>query len=81
MTHFSFKSCENTKHYSHKCWVVRERSSNRVSDLSILATVQLLTVVEDVVIRGVEAGFDTVSHNLTGSRGTLQFLDLSRVRQ
>lgn len=43
----------------------------------VLVAVQLLAVVEDVVVGGVEAGLDTVPHHLTGSGGTLQFLDLN----
>lgn len=33
----------------------------------ILAAVELMTVVKDVFIGGVETGFDTVLHYLTGS--------------
>jgi hypothetical protein len=37
----------------------------------VLPAVELVTVVEDVFIGGVETGFDTVLHHLTGSGGTL----------
>lgn len=62
-------------------YLIKDRFSNRVSNLRILATVQLLTVVEDVVVGGVETGLHTVSHNLTGSWRTLQFLNLTSVRR
>lgn len=42
----------------------------------VLATVQLVTVVEDVLVGGVEAGFHAVLHHLAGSWGALQLLDL-----
>lgn len=42
-----------------------------------LAAVELLAVVKDVVIGGVEAGFHAVPHHLAGSRRALQFLNLS----
>ena len=50
--------------------------THRVQGL-VLAAVQLLAVVEDVVVGGVETGLDTVSHHLTGPRRGLQFLDLT----
>lgn len=43
----------------------------------VLSAVQLLAVVEDVVIRGVEAGLDAVPHHLAGSGWRLELLDLS----
>lgn len=42
----------------------------------VLPAVQLVTVVEDIVVCGVETGFDAVSHNLAGSGRRLQLLDL-----
>lgn len=42
----------------------------------ILAAVELMAVVEDVLVGGVQAGLYTVLHHLAGSRWTLQFLDL-----
>lgn len=44
----------------------------------VLATVQFMTVVENVLICGVEAGFYTVLHYLAGSRRTLKLLNLHR---
>lgn len=49
-------------------------SSHRVC--LILAAVELVAVIKDVLVGGVQAGFDTVLHNLTGSGGRLQLLDL-----
>lgn len=46
----------------------------------VLAAVQLVAVVENVLIGGVEAGFHAVLHYLAGSWGALQLLDLGRVR-
>lgn len=43
----------------------------------ILAAVQLVTVIKDVLVGGVETGFDTVLHHLTGSGWRLKLLDLS----
>lgn len=42
----------------------------------VLSAVQLMAVVEDVLIGGVEAGLHTVLHHLAGSWGALQLLDL-----
>lgn len=42
----------------------------------ILSTVQLVAVIKDVLVGRVEAGFDTVLHNLTGSGRRLELLDL-----
>ena len=36
-----------------------------------------MTVVEDVLVGGVETRFDTVFHHLTGPGGGLKLLDLS----
>lgn len=36
-----------------------------------------MTVIENVLIGGVETGFHTVLHHLAGPGGTLQFLDLN----
>lgn len=46
----------------------------------VLPTVELLAVVEDVVVRGVEAGFDAVPHHLAGSGWRLELLDLNTTR-
>ena len=43
----------------------------------VLSAVQLVAVVEDVVIRGVEAGFHAVPHHLAGSGRRLELLDLN----
>lgn len=43
----------------------------------ILATVELMAVIKDVFIGGVETGFDTVLHYLTGSGWRLELLDLN----
>lgn len=43
----------------------------------ILATVELMAVIKDVFIGGVETGFDTVLHYLTGSGWWLELLDLN----
>lgn len=51
--------------------------ADRFSSWLVLAAVELLAVVKDVVVGGVEAGFHTVAHHLTGSRRALQFLHLS----
>lgn len=40
-----------------------------------------MTVVENVLIGGVEASFYTVFHHLAGSGWTLQLLDLARGQQ
>ena len=45
----------------------------------VLAAVELVAVVEDVLVGGVEAGLHTVLHHLTGPGGTLQLLDLRRI--
>lgn len=37
----------------------------------VLSAVQLMAVIEDVVVCGVETGLDTVPHNLAGSRWRL----------
>lgn len=42
----------------------------------VLSAVQLVAVVEDVVVRRIEAGLDTVLYHLAGSRRRLQLLDL-----
>lgn len=44
----------------------------------VLAAVELMAVIKDVLIGGVETGFDTVLHHLTGSGWRLQLLDLER---
>lgn len=43
----------------------------------VLSVVQLVAVVEDVVVRGVEAGFDTVPYHLAGPGRRLELLDLN----
>lgn len=53
------------------------KMADRFSYRLVLAAVELLAVVKDVVVGGVEAGFHTVSHHLAGSRRALQFLNLS----
>lgn len=50
----------------------------------ILAAVELMAVIKDVFIGGVETGFDTVLHYLTGSGWRLELLDLNagtKIRQ
>lgn len=47
----------------------------------VLSAVQLLAVVEDVVVCGVEAGFDAVPHHLAGSGWRLELLDLKTERE
>lgn len=42
----------------------------------VLAAVELVAVVEDVLVGGVETGLHTVLHHLAGSWGALQLLDL-----
>lgn len=42
----------------------------------VLAAVELMAVVEDVLVGGVETGLHTVLHHLAGSWGALQLLDL-----
>lgn len=44
----------------------------------ILAAVQLVTVVKDVLVGGVETSFDTVLDDLTGSGWGLELLDLHK---
>lgn len=44
----------------------------------VFPVVQIMAVVENVLIRGVEAGFDAVFHHLTRPRGALQLLNLCR---
>lgn len=43
----------------------------------ILSVVQIMTVVENVFVGGVEAGFYAILHHLTCPRGALEFLDLN----
>lgn len=43
----------------------------------IFPVVQIMAVVENVLICGVEAGFDAVFHHLTRPGGALQLLDLN----
>lgn len=43
----------------------------------VLATVQLMTVIKDVFIGGVETRFHAVFDDLTGSGRRLELLDLS----
>lgn len=57
-------------------WMTRESQTHWVRQL-VLSAVQLLAVVEDVVIRGVEAGLDAVPHHLAGSGWRLELLDLN----
>lgn len=40
-----------------------------------------MTVIEDVLIGGVETGFDTILHHLTGSGWRLKLLDLNTDRE
>ena len=47
----------------------------------VLSAVQLLAVVENVVIRGVEAGLDAVPHHLAGSGWRLELLDLNTEKE
>lgn len=42
----------------------------------VLAAVELVAVVEDVLVCRVKAGFHTVFYHLTGTRRTLKLLDL-----
>lgn len=44
----------------------------------ILAAVQLMTVVKDVLVGGIETSFDTVLDDLTGSGWGLELLDLHK---
>lgn len=46
----------------------------------VLPTVELMTVVEDVLISRVEAGFHAILHHLAGSGWALEFLHLERGR-
>lgn len=46
-----------------------------------LAVKELQTVVEDVLVGGVQAGFDAVPHHVGGSGRTLQLQDLHKTRQ
>lgn len=48
--------------------------SHRVS--LVLSTIEFMTIVEDVLISRVEAGFHTVLHHLAGSGWALEFLYL-----
>lgn len=43
----------------------------------IFSVVQIMTVVENVFVGGVEAGFYAILHHLTCPRGALEFLDLN----
>lgn len=43
----------------------------------VLPVVEIMTVVENVLIGGVETRFDTVLHHLTRPGGALQLLDLN----
>lgn len=61
-------------------WMQRESWTHRVRRL-VLSAVQLLAVVEDVVICGVEAGLDAVPHHLAGSGWRLKLLDLNTEEQ
>lgn len=61
-------------------WMQRESRTHRVRRLE-LSAVQLLAVVENVVIRGVEAGLDAVPHHLAGSGWRLELLDLNTEEQ
>lgn len=56
------------------------RETHRVGRL-VLPAVQLVVVVEDVVVGGVEAGFDTVPHHLAGSGRRLELLDLNATQR
>lgn len=47
----------------------------------VLAAVQLVAVVEDILIGGVQAGLDAVSDHLAGTWRALKFLYLSRKTQ
>lgn len=42
----------------------------------VFPTVEFMTVVEDILISRVEAGFDTILHHLAGSGRALEFLHL-----
>lgn len=55
----------------------RGRRTHRVGRLVLLA-VELVVVVEDVVVGGVEAGLDAVPHHLAGPGRRLELLDLQR---
>lgn len=46
----------------------------------ILAAVELMAVIKDVLVGGVETGFDTILHYLTGSGWRLKLLDLNTDR-
>lgn len=46
----------------------------------VLPTVEFMTVVEDVLISRVEAGFHTILHHLAGSGWALEFLYLEEGR-
>lgn len=56
------------------CIARRPRTTHRVR--LVLAAVELVAVVEDVLVGGVEAGFHAVLHHLAGSGRALQLLDL-----
>lgn len=43
----------------------------------VFSVVQIMTVVENVLVGGVEAGFNAILHHLTRPWGALQFLDLN----
>lgn len=43
----------------------------------IFSVVQIMTVVENVFVGGVEAGFYAILHHLTCPRGALEFLHLN----
>lgn len=43
----------------------------------IFPVVKIMAVVENVLVCGVEAGFDAVFHHLTRPGGALQLLDLN----
>lgn len=50
------------------------RSTHRVG--LILSTIQLVAVVENVLVCGIEAGFYAILHHLAGTGRTLELLDL-----
>lgn len=47
----------------------------------VLPTVEFMTVVEDVLVSRVEAGFHTILHHLASSRRALEFLHLEGGRR
>lgn len=44
----------------------------------VFSAIELMAVVENVFVGGVEAGLYTVLHHLTGTRRTLKLLDLEK---